>query len=61
MSSVTVVTSKAMDADALSTGLMVLGPTKGFELMKRLDNTEGLIVTKEGDSLMTSGIERLTA
>ena len=61
LSSVTVVTSNAMDADALSTGLMVLGPTKGFELMKRLDNTEGLIVTKEGDSLMTSGIERLTA
>ena len=61
LSAVTIVTSNAMDADALSTGVMVLGPTEGFELMTRLDDTEGLIVTKEGDSMMTPGIKRLTS
>ena len=59
--SATVIADTVMDADALSTGVMVLGPTEGFELMTRLDDTEGLIVTKEGDSMMTPGIKRLTS
>lgn len=42
----TVVGRSAMDADALATAAMVLGPVRGIELLGRLDGTEGLIVTK---------------
>ena len=56
-SAVTVVTTSAMDADALSTAVMVLGPTEGFQLMKNLDDTEGVIVTKEGRQMRTPGLD----
>ena len=58
-SAVTVVTTSAMEADALSTGIMVLGPVKGFQLMKRLEDTEGMIVTKGGESMTTPGLDNL--
>ncbi len=54
-SAVTVVTTSAMDADALSTAAMVLGPEDGLELLDRLDDTEGVIVTKRNDRFVTSG------
>ena len=38
---------------------MVLGPTEGFRLMKRLDDTEGVIVTKEGELMATPGLDDL--
>jgi thiamine biosynthesis lipoprotein len=61
VSAVTVVTASAMDADALSTAVMVLGPAEGLELMDRLEDTEGVIVTKPNDQLRTSGLGRLSA
>lgn len=60
VSAVTVVTASAMDADALSTAVMVLGPAEGLELMDRLDNTEGVMVTKANERLTTSGLGRLS-
>jgi thiamine biosynthesis lipoprotein ApbE len=48
-----------MEADALSTGIMVLGPVEGFQLMKRLEDTEGMIVTKGGESMTTPGLDNL--
>ena len=48
-----------MDADALSTGMMVLGPTEAFRLMKSLDDTEGVIATKEGELMTTPGLDHL--
>ena len=57
-SAVTVVTTSAMDADALSTAVMVLGPVAGFQLMKELDDTEGMIVTKEDRQMRTPGLGR---
>jgi thiamine biosynthesis lipoprotein len=45
--SVTIVTSDAGLADALSTAVFVLGPQKGMELSKAL-NCKALIVTKSG-------------
>ena len=54
-SSVTVVTRTAMDADALSTAVLVLGPVAGWELLGRLDGTEGMVVTKEHAVLRTAG------
>ena len=59
-SSVTVVAGTAMDADALSTAVLVLGPTDGLRLRERLDGTEGVIVTKRHDVLRTTGLARYT-
>jgi len=56
-SAVTVITTSAIDADALSTGMMVLGPAEGFRLMKSLDDTEGVIVTKQGELMTTPGLD----
>ena len=54
-SAATVVARSAMDADALATAAMVLGPVHGIELLERLDATEGFIVTKELDLVRSSG------
>jgi thiamine biosynthesis lipoprotein len=43
----------AMDADALSTAVFVLGPREGIALLDRLERVEGMIVTKTGE-LFTS-------
>ncbi len=50
--SVTVIAPTALEADARDTGLMVLGPEKAKEVVRR----EGLavyMITKEGDSFKT--------
>lgn len=60
-SAVTVVTPTAMDADALSTAIFVLGPSDGLELLARLEDVEGVIVTKEQDVLRTRGLSRYMA
>ena len=58
-SAVTVITTSAMGADALSTGVMVLAPAEGFQLMKNMDDTEGVIITKEGELVTTPGLGHL--
>ena len=57
-SAVTVVTPTAMDADALSTAVLVLGPRDGLGLLDRLDDVEGLIVTKSQDQIRSRGFGR---
>jgi thiamine biosynthesis lipoprotein len=47
LASVTVLASTALDADALSTAVMVLGPDTGLKLINNLPGIEALIVTKE--------------
>lgn len=56
-SSVSVVARTAMMADALSTAVMVMGPTEGLALLARRGDAEGLVVTKEGERLRTDGFE----
>lgn len=46
LASVSVVAPSAMDADALSTSLMVLGTTAGLQLVDRLPGVEALLVGK---------------
>jgi len=41
---VTVIADNAMDADALATGLFVMGPEKGLELVERLPGIAALII-----------------
>ncbi len=54
--SVTIVTDRAVIADGLSTGVFVLGPITGMELIERLPNVEGVIVSSENEVLISSGL-----
>lgn len=54
--SVTVVARSAMDADALATALLVLGPQKGLDLIERLEGAECFIVLRGGGLVESSGI-----
>jgi len=49
--SVTVISDKCIDADALSTSLKVLGKDKGLELINELDNIECMFILKESGVL----------
>lgn len=53
--SVTIITDKAIDADALSTSVFVLGKEKGLELIESLNNVEGLIITKDKEIIKSKG------
>jgi FAD:protein FMN transferase len=55
--SVTIVTDKGVLADALSTGVFVLGPTAGMALVERLPQVEGVIVSAANDVLISSGLK----
>ena len=59
--SVTIVSSRAVLADALSTGVFVLGPTAGMALIERLPDVEGVIVSAKNDVMISSGLkDRIT-
>jgi thiamine biosynthesis lipoprotein len=45
----------AMDADALSTAVFVLGPHEGIALLDRLERIEGMLVTKTGELFASRG------
>ena len=53
--SVTIVTEKAIDADALATSVFVLGPKQGMDLIENLDNVEGLLITNNRSIIKSSG------
>ena len=54
---VTIIAPDALTADALSTGIFVLGPAKGIELLEKLDNVEGIIVDTAGTIHQSSGFK----
>ena len=59
--SVTLVTDRAVFADALAKGVFILGPAKGMALIERLPNVEGVIVSSRNEVLVSSGLkDRLT-
>jgi thiamine biosynthesis lipoprotein len=55
--SVTILTTHAVLADALSTGVFVLGPEAGMALIERLPSVEGVIVTASNDVIVSSGLK----
>jgi FAD:protein FMN transferase len=55
--SVTIVTNRAVVADALSTGVFVLGPTAGMALIERLSDVEGVIVSDRNEVLISTGLK----
>ena len=54
--SVTIIAERAMLADALSTGVFILGPTDGMALVEKLPGVEAVIVTAANDVLISSGL-----
>jgi FAD:protein FMN transferase len=58
--SVTLVTAKAVEADALSKAVFILGPEKGMALVRRLPGVEGVIVGAHNEVRISPGLkERL--
>ena len=54
--SVTIVTNRAVLADGLSTGVFILGPKLGMDLIERLPDVEGVIVSDQNEVLISSGL-----
>jgi thiamine biosynthesis lipoprotein len=55
--STTIIAKSAVDADALSTVVFLLGLEGGMELVERLDGVEALVITKEGKSVRSSNFK----
>ncbi len=53
LASVTVAAPTAMQADALSTAVFVLGPERGLELVRSMPGTDAFFVLKDGRTLIT--------
>ena len=54
--SVTLVTRRAVLADALAKGVFILGPAQGMALIERLPDVEGVIVSAKNEVLVSSGL-----
>jgi thiamine biosynthesis lipoprotein len=54
--SVTIVAASAMIADALSTGVFIIGPRLGMQLIERLPEVEAVIVSADNEVLISSGL-----
>lgn len=57
--SATIIAPTALVADALATGVFVLGPTEGLELIEKLPGVEGIIVGSAGEIHKSSGLNNL--
>ncbi len=57
LSSVTVVSEKAIDGDVLSTAVFVMGLEKGLLFLEELEDIEGVIITKDKQVFATSGVK----
>lgn len=59
LASVSVVAPTAMQADALSTAAMVLGPDRAIELIQSRSNVDALLVLKSGRVFKTPGFPEI--
>jgi thiamine biosynthesis lipoprotein len=55
--SVTIVAPSATQADALSTGVFILGPEEGMALVERLPGVEAVIVTADNEVRLSRGLQ----
>jgi thiamine biosynthesis lipoprotein len=55
--SVTIVARRSVTADALATGVFVLGPKAGMDLIERLPDVEGVIVAADNEVVVSSGLK----
>ena len=60
MSSVTIISQNALDADALATSVSVMGPEKGIALIEKIPQTEAILITPspEYQLIKTTGAGR---
>jgi thiamine biosynthesis lipoprotein len=56
--SVTLVSDRAVLADALAKGVFILGPNAGMALIERLPGIEGVIVSATNEVSVSSGLQR---
>jgi FAD:protein FMN transferase len=54
--SVTLVTERAVIADALAKGVFILGPDEGMALIERTPGVQGVIVSAKNEVLISSGL-----
>jgi thiamine biosynthesis lipoprotein len=54
---VTVIAKEGIMADGLDTGIFVMGARRGMELIERLPDVEGVIVDREGQVHVSSGLK----
>lgn len=55
LTSVTIITTASMEADALSTALFALGLEEGYRLAESLAGVEAIFVTEDNEVFITSG------
>ncbi|HUT31067.1 MAG TPA: FAD:protein FMN transferase [Sedimentisphaerales bacterium] len=53
LSSVTIICSNAIDADALATAVSVMGPQKGLALIEKLPDTEAILISPPPEYKLT--------
>lgn len=58
ITSVSIVADNSLQADALSTGLYILGINKGMKLINKLDNIEALFITDNHRIYLSPGLEK---
>lgn len=60
LSSVTIISDNATDADAIATSVSVMGAEKGLALIEKLPNTEAILITPlpEYEIIKTGGAEK---
>lgn len=56
--SVTIVAPNLAFADALATGVFVLGPEKGMSLVEKLEGVDALIVSADGKFTVSKGLKK---
>lgn len=56
LASVTILTDRSVEGDALSTACFVLGKEKGLELAESIEGVEAIFITQDGDFFETSGV-----
>lgn len=61
LSSVSIAAATALDADALSTAVFVMGAEAGLELVEQTPGADALFVLKDGRSIITAGFPALHA
>lgn len=57
LSSVTIIAKNSIDADALSTGVFVMGLKDGYDFIEDLDGFEAIFITKDKKIYLTSGMK----
>ncbi|MEG2000194.1 MAG: FAD:protein FMN transferase [Evtepia sp.] len=57
VASVTILSQKSIDGDALSTTCLLLGKEKGLALIESLPETEALFIMTDGTRILSSGME----